>query len=544
MTPAIQLPATARHQEVTRLLQAGDLKTAEVLCNRLTTDFPQFYPGWHSASFIALCRGQVATASEMIQRALAHSPSDPRYLLQHARCLGAQRRVAESIASAAAAERAAANDAHLLDAIGSFYNSVGEHQKATEAYSRAIGLDPSQALFWFNRATVRRFLGQIAEAEEDYDRALTLRPNDYEAYSNRSELRKQTPERNHIEAMERVLAPGVAHWRGEVQLRYALAKEYEDLEQYPQSWRHLERGARLRREHLRYDVRHDVDTVDWIIRAFPNAPAEAGDACPSREPGAARPGTGQPIFIVGLPRSGTTLVERILGTHSNVFAAGELNHFAAALVSAALTKTGGRPLPRAQLVAATRELDFTALGADYVERTRPATSRLGHFTDKMPLNYLYCGLIRRALPDARIVHVTRHPLASCYAMFKTLFKDGYPFSYDLDDIARYYVGYRRLMDHWRRSMPGAIYDISYERLVRDPEGESRRLLAACGLEWQRECLEFYRNPTATTTASAAQVRRPIYDSSLNQWRQYETQLGGLRAQLLAAGIDLTELSAH
>jgi tetratricopeptide (TPR) repeat protein len=564
MTPAVQSSAMARHQEVTRLLQAGDLKAAEALCNRLTADFPRFYPAWHSASFIALCRGEIAAASQMIQRALAHSPSDPRYLLQHARCLGAQRCLAESIASAAAAERAAANDAQLLDAIGSFYNSVGEHQKASEAYSRAIRLDPSQPLFWFNRATVRRFLGQLAAAEEDYDRVIALRPDDYEAYGNRSDLRKQTQERNHIEAMERMLAPGIAQWRGEVQLRYALAKEYEDLGQYSKSWHHLERGARLRREHLQYDVRYDVDTVDWIIKAFPGAPAEPITGCPGGAPGAAQPGearpeaarpeaarpeaarpeAARPIFIVGLPRSGTTLVERILGTHSEVFAAGELNHFAAALVSAALTKTGGRPLPRPELVAATRELDFAALGADYLERTRPATSQRSHFTDKMPLNYLYCGLIRRALPNARIVHVTRHPMASCYAMFKTLFKDGYPFSYDLNDVARYYAGYRRLMDHWRQSMPGVVYDISYERLVREPENESRRLLAACGLEWQGECLEFYRNPTATTTASASQVRSPIYDSSLTQWRHHEKQLEELRAQLLAAGIDATELSAQ
>jgi tetratricopeptide (TPR) repeat protein len=448
--------------------------------------------------------------------------------------LGAQRRLTESIATAAAAERAASNDAQLLDEIGSVYSSVGEYQKASDAYSRAILLDPSQALFWFNRATVRRFLGEIAAAEEDYDRVIALRPDDYEAYSNRTELRKQTPERNHIEAMERMLVRGIAQWRGEVQLRYAIAKEYEDLEQYSQAWHHLDRGARLRREHLQYDVRYDVDTVDWIIKAFPTAPVEPIEGCPSREP----------IFIVGLPRSGTTLVERILGSHSSVFAAGELNHFAAALVSAALTKTAGRPLPRPELVAATRELDFAAVGADYLERTRPATSHRRHFTDKMPLNYLYCGLIRRALPNARIVHVTRHPMASCYAMFKTLFKDGYPFSYDLNDIAGYYVGYRRLMDHWRQSMPGVIYNIGYERLVRDPENETRRLLAACGLEWQPECREFYRNPTATTTASASQVRRPIYDSSLTQWRYYEQQLDGLRARLAAAGIEATELSAE
>jgi tetratricopeptide (TPR) repeat protein len=194
--------------------------------------------------------------------------------LQQARVLAVQRRVAESIASALAAEKAAAQDAQLLDAIGSFYSSVGEQERAFEAYSQAIARDPSQAIFWFNRATVQRFVGRLTGAEEDYDRAIALRPNDFEAYTNRSELRKQTLERNHIDAMERLLAPGIASWRGEVQLRHALAKEYEDVEQYSDSWRHLERGARLRRKHLKYDVRYDTDTVDWIMKAFPDAPAE------------------------------------------------------------------------------------------------------------------------------------------------------------------------------------------------------------------------------------------------------------------------------
>jgi Tfp pilus assembly protein PilF len=544
MTLPPQSAAVTRHQEVTRLIQLGDLKSAETLCRGLTADFPQFYPGWHSASFIALCLGQLATAFELIERALANAPSDPRYLLQYARCLSAQRRYGESLQSAAAAQRAAANDAQLLDAIGSFYSSVGEHQQAAGAYSQAIELDPSRALYWFNRATVRRFLGQLEAAEQDYDRVIGLRPDDCEAYGNRSELRRQTPERNHIQSMERLLERGVANWRGEVQLRYALAKEHEDLEQYVESWRHLEQGARLRRQHLQYDVKYDLDTVDWIMDAFPHAPPESMAGITNPSAFNACRATRAPIFIVGLPRSGTTLVERILGSHSEVRAAGELNDFAAALVAAVQRQTGAKVLPRQELVAASAKVDFAALGADYLERTRPFTLERRRFTDKMPVNYLYCGLIRRALPGARIVHVTRHPMASCYAVFKTLFKDGYPFSYDLNEIAQYYAGYRRLMRHWHESMPGVIHDISYERLVEDAATESRRLLATCGLDWEPQCLQFHRNPAATTTASASQVRRPLYQTSVAQWRHYERQLEGLRASLMAAGVDAAELIAE
>lgn len=516
---------------MTRLLRTGDLTAAEALCKQLMARFPQYHPALHSASFLALCRGEVNRAAELIGTALLYDPAEPRYLLQQARCLAAERRHEEGVAAASLAERKAAGDAQLLDAIGSFYSSIGEHSKALAAYSAAIDQAPQTALYWFNRATVQRFLGRLEDAERDYDRAIALRPEDHEAYINRSELRKQSPDRNHVQAMERMLSAGIRDWRGEVQIRYALAKEHEDLGQYRESWEHLSKGARLRRKHLQYDIRHDTDTVDWIIEAFPIAPLEPVRGCDSREP----------VFIVGLPRSGTTLVERILGSHSQVIAAGEMNHFAAALVAAAQARTGRRFLPRAELVAATRDLDFASLGADYLARTRPVTGSRPHFTDKMPLNYLYCGLIRRALPNARIIHVTRHPMASCYAMFKTLFKDGYPFSYDLQEIARYYAGYRRLMDHWHATMPGFIHEIRYEQLVRDPESESRRLLAACGVDWQPACLEFHRNPTATTTASASQVRRPLYESSLAQWRHYEYALGELREWLLGAGIAAAEL---
>jgi hypothetical protein len=159
----------------------------------------------------------------------------------------------------------------------------------------------------------------------------------------------------------------------------------------------------------------------------------------------------------------------------------------------------------------------------------------GQFIDKMPLNYLYCGLIRQALPHARIIHVTRHPMAVCYAMYKTLFKNGYPFSYDLGEIGRYYIAYRRLMQHWEAVMPGVIRQVSYEDLVANQLGETHKLLEYCGLEWEEACVAFHQNPAPSTTASASQVRRPIYNSSVSQWRHYEQQLSDLRAAITSAG---------
>jgi tetratricopeptide (TPR) repeat protein len=471
-------------------------------------------------------------ALAQVERQLAVDPGNARLLVNRGQCLVALGRLADARAAAAAAQLRAAGDAVLLDAIGTLYRHANDQQRALAAYQQALALAPGNVQYLFNRATVRRFLGQLPEAEADYDRVIALNPADYEAYINRSELRTQSADRNHVAELESRAARGAANWQGEVQLRYALAKEYEDLGEYARSFQHLQHGARVRRAHLRYDVATDVATVDWIIEAFPVASASA--ATSGAVAGTAA--SDAPIFIVGLPRSGSTLVDRILGSHSRIQCAGELTHFALAIVDAVRRQSGGVPMSRRELVARSASLDFAALGRDYLDRAHGAVAADVRFTDKMPLNYLYCGLIARALPNARIVHVTRHPMAACYAIYKTLFQDGYPFSYDLAELAQYYAGYWRLMAHWCAMLPQTIHQLSYEALVTDQIGQTRRLLQFCGLEWQDACAQFHLNPAPTTTASAAQVRRPIYDTSLQQWRHYRQQLASLESPLRAAGI--------
>ena len=466
-------------------------------------------------------RGAIACIDEILRG----EPRDAKLWITRAQCLLALGRPAEACEAAAAAQANAGSDAVLFDAIGSLFSRANDQVGALAAYDRAVTLAPQNPHFIFNRAAVRRFVGQLAEAEADYDRVIALKPADHEAYINRSELRTQRADKNHIAELEALVAGGIADWRGSVQIRYALAKEYEDLGDYKNSFRHLREGAAQRRRHLQYDVAVDVATVDWIIEAH----GAAGDA-PKDAPADA------PIFIVGLPRSGTTLVDRILGSHSAIVSAGELNDLALSVVDSVRRGAGGAAVPRRELVARSADIDFAALGRDYLDRVRRMLPSGRRFTDKMPLNYLYCGLIRRALPNAKIVHVTRQPMAACYSMYKTLFKDGYPFSYDLGDIARYYIAYRRLMDHWQAVMPASIYPLSYEAMVADLRGETRKLLDYCGLEWQDNCIEFHRNPSPTTTASAVQVRRPLYDSSVSQWRHYAPELAEASRSLRAAGI--------
>lgn len=468
-----------------------------------------------------------ADTLERITQALRLQPTNPRLLLQRAQCLLAVGRVEQAREAAISALQNRPGDPLLLDAIGTVLSKTNEQPLALTAYEQAIGLAPNEPHFMFNRATVRRYLGDFEGAEQDYDRVVSLKPDDYEAYLNRSELRAQTRERNHTQQLQKLLAAGVPDWRAEVALRYAIAKEYEDLAEYERSFEHLQRGARLRRAHLRYDVANDVSTVDWIIQAYP-ANAAATPAIPASK--AAQ------IFIVGLPRCGSTLVERILGSHSKVRMGGELPQFALSVVAAVRRRSGLTQPGRQQLIAQSALVDFPALGRDYLARVNAIGIRSDCFTDKMPLNYLYCGLIRRALPNARIVHVRRHPMAACYAIYKTLFQDGYPFSYDLSELGRYYAAYRHLMRHWSQTLPGAIHELHYEDLIADPTQETRQLLNFCGLDWEDACADFHENTAPTTTASATQVRRRLYSTSVSQWGNYAIQLAPLREQLTAAGV--------
>ena len=495
----------------------------------LFTEHPEVAEYAYILSEALVAVGRTDEAFGLAIAAMDAAPENPHFIAHYASCLLNQGRFDEALAEANASLGKKPTNAFTYQILGVVYTGCGELDKALDVSEKAAAMAPDEKDLQFNLATGLRSAGRLEEAESIYDRLIRDNPRDWELYRNRADLRRQTTERNHIVQLETVLPQASGNARGEIQLHGALAKELSDLGDYSRSFAHLKKSADLRRRMLQYDVAGDVETMQALADAFnSNVMSTAGGLVDCEEP----------IFIVGLPRTGSTLLERMLGSHSDVFAAGELQNFAIELVKLAKSTFAGERLDKLSLVNKSTRLDFSALGANYLDSTRPRTGSSRFFIDKMPLNFLYIGLIHLALPAARIVHLTRHPMDACYAIYKTPFDQAYPYSYDLQDLGRYYIAYRQLMDHWHAMLPGRVLDVAYEDLVSNTEGTIRQVLEYCDLEWQPACLDFHQSLAPTNTASAAQVREPVYTSSVAKWRHVEEGLAPLRTMFEQAGIGI------
>ena len=289
----------------------------------------------------------------------------------------------------------------------------------------------------------------------------------------------------------------------------------------------LLQANRLKRGTLTYDVANDVHAMQNVAKHY-SAEAMQGLRGGDETPGA--------IFIVGMPRTGTTLVERMLGNHSQITSVGEAVDFPEEMSAAARATHARLKLTDTDLLRASLQMDFGEVGRKYLAAVRDLAGGQRYTIDKLPFNFRYCGLIHKALPQASIIHLTRDPMDTCYAVFKTLFINAYHFSYQLEELAEYFVAYRRMMDHWHAVMPGVILDVRYEDLVATPQEQCERLLAHCGLPWEDQVLDFHRSTKASTTASAVQVRKPIYRSSVQKWRNYTHELQPVLRRLADAGL--------
>jgi len=522
-----ELPAELNNQLASgyQLLQNERFAEAMTQAEALAQRYPLSEHALEFASEAALATGQPARALEWIRSATDASGGNPELKVKTARLLlqlrqrDAARRLALEVGAITS------TDPRLIWQAGSICAATQQFADAIGLYETALAALGAPPGLLYDLAVAQFFAGRFDDAELNLDRLVQRTPQAGHGLYLRSTLRRQTPDRNHIEDLERRAAAGFPNALAEAATLYALSKELEDLGDETRSFEVLVRAAATRRRSFDYSVSPEIEAMQALRSAY-TRDFMATEHAAHQESGA--------IFIVGMPRTGTTLLERMLVGSGAVHSAGELLDFSNLLTKAiADAMTANRSLTPAE---ASQRIDFAELGRDYMQGARTAADDRPLFIDKMPVNFMYCGMIRKALPHARIINLVRDPLDTCYAVFKTLFFDAYPFSYDQKELGAYYVAYHQMMQHWHEVMPGVILDVHYEDLVNDPEGQARRVLQWCGLPWSDRVLDVPDDSVAFATASAAQVREPVHRRSLLRSRQHRDGLATLIETLTAAGV--------
>jgi tetratricopeptide (TPR) repeat protein len=507
-----------------RALTEGRPEDAGALCRRVLAAAPELAEAHFLVGMIALELGDRGTARSAFATVTRLRPRHGAAWAQlawlHARAgraLEAQRALLE-------AQAHAGSNPAVADLIGTTSTLLGDPSTARDWYRRAVNGAPERADYRINLANAELFLGDLDAAEAQLRAVLDAAPEHAQAHWLLAGLRPAR-DRTHANELEALAARRGLTDRQLALLCYALGKELEDLGEWRAAFAAYARGARHRRATITFDEAAEAELFETLRRSYHAA------WLASRPPGDP---DASPIFVIGQPRTGTTLVERIIAAHAQVHAAGELQQF-----GLCIRRLDGSSGPRlsAALLARAAGLDPARLGRAYLDACAPVRGDRARFVDKLPGNFLHLPLILAALPNAKIVHLVRDPMDACFASFKQLFADGYPHSYDQGEQARHFARYHRLMAHWRSEFPGRFLDVSYEALVGDLEAGARRLIDWLNLPWEEACLDFHRATGAVATASAAQVREPAHTRSVGRWRMFARQLEPMRRVLAAAGIE-------
>jgi len=519
-------PHRQRIEEATGALAADDRKTSEGIIRKILQEDPSHLAALCGLAALSLAADKPDDAERLLRHALkqsAHSPLAGRGLVQ---ALMAQSRLQEAEAAARRLTRIEPENPQTWITIGSVATRLMRQEDALGAYKEAARLKPEEVRLRLSIGHINKTLGRRSESEADYKAAIAMDPGIAEAYWSLADLKNYSFSDTEIAAMQDLLAND-EHTNDKIersntaQLNFALGKAFEHRQQYADAFAHYARGNALRRLDAPFDIEH-FERRTARIRAFFDTAFFAN-----------RAGSGDsstaPIFIVGLPRSGSTLVEQILASHSRVEGTMELPNIINIThqFDDMAANRDGYP----ETVGTAPVGLLTALGSRYLEETAPLRTGREHFTDKLPNNFSHIGLIHAMLPRATIIDARRHPMDCCFSTFKQHFADGQTFSYDLGDLGRYYRCYLSLMDHWDAVLPGKVLHLQHEDLVRDPEANIRRLLDHCRLPFEAACLSFHQTQRPVRTASAEQVRQPIYTSGVGYWRHFEKELGPLQLAL-------------
>ena len=506
-------------------LDRGDWQAAQMLGARMLARSPGDPQAYYVAGVAESRLERPARAIEYLRRAAILAPTWPEPLAEVSRAYLAMGQVPSAVEVAERVMAMGPGNGVTLDMLGVIFGQAGLHERARAAFQGAVDRLPRNASSRFNLASTLAFSGDLDAAEEQFEACLELDPRHWRAHLFLSQLRRQSDGRNHLERLHAALATETEA-QARFYLNLSIAKELEDLGRYGQAFEHLTAGKAAGGAERGYSTARDAAAFEAIAKCFPE-PVHEQVGCDNAEP----------IFVIGMPRSGTTLVERILSSHPMVSSAGELRNFMVALDNS----TGGLPgfIFNDAFAERARDIDWPRLGSLYLDSIRHLSGTAPHFVDKLPHNFLFAGFIACALPRAKIICLRRDAVDTCLSNFRQVFALRSPYfdySFDLLDTGRYYLLFDRLMSHWRRVLPGRILEIQYEDLVANQEENTRRMLGFCGLSWDEACLSFERNQAPVATASAMQVRDAMNRNSIGRWKHYAPQLSGLLQMLAEGGV--------
>ena len=521
------IAADSRNADAHHLLgvitnQLGDNKTAINLINRAIDLNPAQSSFYNNLGKILKEEGQLDQAIAACQQSVKIDPQNGDAYYNLGLALQDQGRLDQAIQAYQAAVEINPRDVIAYNNLGNILREQERPEEAIQAYHLAIGIDEGYTEAYYNLGNLLRELGRLREAIQVYHNILLIDPDNVGTYFMLAKTKQHVDYDDKIQAMENLLEDSDTNDEKKTHLNFALGKAYEDLQMYDKAFEFFLDGNRIKRSTLEYNISEDQTLSKKLVTTFDD---QLFNRC-------TRYGFDDdtPIFILGMPRSGTSLVEQILSSHGNVYGAGELHDLTSVLFESN-PKLEYDTFPDHIMELSSH--DFSQFGASYVGRLRQRFNHVRYITNKMPSNFLYIGMIKLILPQAKIIHCQRHPLDTCLSCFKTCFTSGQSFSYQLTELGRYYGVYEELMSHWSQVLPDYILHFQYEDLIADQENQIRRLLDFCCLEWDASCLSFHQNNRLVKTASATQVRRPLYSSSVGLWKKYENQLQPLISILTA-----------
>ena len=507
-------------------LNRGDLATAGEACKQALSHDPQLVPAHFLVGLVALEGQQRRVAHEAFKSVVKLDRNHAAAWAHLAKLNVGEGRIAAAESALKEVRRIQPNDPVVIELTGTVLNSLGEYEAAERFFERAHQMVPNNSSALMNLGNVRVFLGKIDDAVSLFKQAISIEPNSAQCHWGLANSERAS-NNDHIIQMQTLIQSGRQSKRAQGFLHYAIGKESEDLGDWPTAFKAFSEGARARRESVEFSETDEIAMFDAIKATY------TGDWLAARPPGVA---DSSPIFVLGQPRTGTTLIERVITSHSQVLSAGELQQFGLAVRRA--TRHNDPKRFSRDLFLAAADIDPANIGQMYLKSTAKQRAKKPFFVDKLPVNYLNLPLILAALPNAKIVHLVRGPMDACFASFKQLFADAYLHSYDQGEMARHHARYRDLMAHFHAEFPGKIIDVRYEDTARDLEPNARRLIAALGLEWEDACLHFHESSAGVATASSVQVREPAHTRSIGRWRRYETELAPMANELKRLGVPL------